>query len=105
MDMSAFQKLLAPKDVVAISFKRKDNFHGIGYSGIDPLTAMFGGTSSQNKQSFKPTGKEKKTWHLLLRTKVLACETISLCETYERNKSLSKLKTQGNLQRVAISKP
>ncbi|XP_066920075.1 G patch domain-containing protein 1-like [Clytia hemisphaerica] len=57
-DMSAFKKLLAPKDVVQISFTRKDNFHGIGYSGLDPTTAMFG--SGLESRSFKPTGKEKR---------------------------------------------
>ena len=58
MDMYSFQKLLAPKDVIQISFERKDNFHGIGYSGLDPTTAIFGGLNERT--SFKPTGKEKK---------------------------------------------
>lgn len=63
IDMSSLKKLLAPKDVVAISFERKDNFHGIGYSGLDPYSAMYGNASKSNQQpqtSFKPTGREKK---------------------------------------------
>ena len=58
MDMNSFQKLLAPKDVVQVSFERKDNFHGIGYSGLDPTSAIFGGLNEST--SFKPTGREKK---------------------------------------------
>ena len=58
IDMNSFQKLLAPKDVVQISFERKDNFHGIGYSGLDPTTAIFGGPNERT--SFKPTGREKR---------------------------------------------
>ena len=58
MDMNSFQKLLAPKDVVQVSFERKDNFHGIGYSGLDPTSAIFGGLNETT--SFKPTGREKK---------------------------------------------
>jgi len=59
LDTASFQRLLALKDVVQVSFVRKDNFHGIGYSGLDPKTAMFG-TSSNESRSFRPTGKEKK---------------------------------------------
>lgn len=59
IDEISFQKLLAPKDVVQISFKRKDNFHGIGYSGLDPTMAILGGLGTQSN-SFKPTGREKK---------------------------------------------
>ena len=60
MDMNSFQKLLAPKDTIQISFTRKDNFHGIGYSGLDPTTAIFGGLGTNERQSFKPTGKERR---------------------------------------------
>ena len=59
MDMTSFQQLLAPKDVVQVSFIRKDNFHGIGYSGLDPTTAMFGSLANESR-SFRPTGKEKR---------------------------------------------
>ena len=59
IDMISFQKLLAPKDVIQISFSRKDNFHGIGYSGLDPTTAMFNADRNE-RQAFKPTGKERR---------------------------------------------
>lgn len=61
LDMSSLRTMLAPKDVVAISFERKDNLHGIGYSGIDPYTAMHGNIDKSNTQkAFRPTGNEKR---------------------------------------------
>ena len=59
MDMATFTGLLAPKDLQPFLFTQKDNVHGIGYSGINPETAMFGGTVTR-EQTFRPTGKEKK---------------------------------------------
>lgn len=59
MDMKTFTGLLAPKDVQPYQFSRKDNIHGIGYSGIDPAMAMFGGINREEKP-FRPTGVEKK---------------------------------------------
>lgn len=50
--------MLAPKDIQPYLFSHKDNTHGLGYSGIDPTTAMFGG--EMKVTTFKPTGKEKK---------------------------------------------
>ena len=50
--------MLAPKDIQPYLFSHKDNTHGLGYSGIDPTTAMFGG--KMKVTTFKPTGKEKK---------------------------------------------
>ena len=56
--MSTLMSMLAPKDIQPYLFSHKDNTHGLGYSGIDPTTAMFGG--KMKVTTFKPTGKEKK---------------------------------------------
>ncbi|KAK3744758.1 hypothetical protein QZH41_013309 [Actinostola sp. cb2023] len=39
-DIYAVGLLFAPKDVQSIEFTSKDNLHGIGYSGINPKTAL-----------------------------------------------------------------
>jgi G patch domain-containing protein 1 len=39
-DIYAVGLLFAPKDVESIDFSSKDNLHGIGYSGINPKTAL-----------------------------------------------------------------
>lgn len=53
--------MLAPKDVQAVLFDNKDNMHGLGYSGINPTTALFGGSNKTGEaRTFRPSGKEKK---------------------------------------------
>jgi len=39
-DIYASGLLFAPKDVDSVEYKSKDNLHGIGYSGINPKTAL-----------------------------------------------------------------
>ena len=59
IDISSLQHFLSPKDVQPIDFTPKDNRHGIGYSGIDPKSAMFLGAGNLSGV-FKPTGSEKR---------------------------------------------
>ncbi|XP_053305785.1 G patch domain-containing protein 1 [Spea bombifrons] len=37
----------APKDVTPVDFTVKDNVHGLGYRGLDPRQALFGGSDMQ----------------------------------------------------------
>ena len=60
MDLKTTSKHLAPKDIQSFQFQLKDNVHGIGYSGINPATAMFGAPQTNDQVIFRPTGKEKR---------------------------------------------
>ncbi|XP_002164808.4 G patch domain-containing protein 1 isoform X1 [Hydra vulgaris] len=53
-------KYIAPKDIQPYQFFSKDNVHGLGYSGINPATAMCGFLQDLDKPTFRPTGKEKR---------------------------------------------
>lgn len=57
---NTFKMMLAPKDVQPVSFTKKDNFHGIGYSGIITSETRLRTTAENSDHSFRPTGKEKK---------------------------------------------
>jgi len=61
IDRDNFIHMLAPKDVQAVLFDNKDNMHGLGYSGINPMTALFGGSNkTEETRTFRPSGVEKK---------------------------------------------
>lgn len=38
----------APKDVIPVDFTPKDDVHGLGYRGLDPLRALTGGSASSS---------------------------------------------------------
>ncbi|XP_067854309.1 G patch domain-containing protein 1 isoform X2 [Heptranchias perlo] len=42
----------APKDVMLMDFTPKDNRHGVGYSGIDPRRALYGGSAEGSDSVF-----------------------------------------------------
>ena len=46
----------APKDVCPVSFEPKNNFHGIGYRGLDPRSAL-GHTGLAESAGVTATGR------------------------------------------------
>ncbi|XP_015264223.1 PREDICTED: G patch domain-containing protein 1 [Gekko japonicus] len=46
----------APKDVMPVDLAPKDNVHGLGYKGLDPSKALFGG-SEEHVNIFKPSSE------------------------------------------------
>lgn len=42
----------APKDVTPVEFTPKDDVHGLGYRGLDPLQAMRGGSGASHINLF-----------------------------------------------------
>ena len=59
LDIYSLGVFLAPKDVQPITFTPKDNYHGIGYSGINLSTTLFAGASSL-EEAFRPTGNDRR---------------------------------------------
>lgn len=42
----------APKDVTPVDFTPKDDVHGLGYRGLDPLQALRGGSGAAHINLF-----------------------------------------------------
>ncbi|XP_072013289.1 G patch domain-containing protein 1-like [Amphiura filiformis] len=62
LDSFARDFLFAPKDNQEFSFRAKDDYHGIGYQGLDPSRAILGGGHvnlfGEDKQSYSRSGKK-----------------------------------------------
>ena len=62
LDRFASDFLFAPKDNQDFSFRAKDDYHGIGYQGLDPSQAVLGGGHvnlfGEDRQGFSRSGKQ-----------------------------------------------